>query len=150
MSRLNDLLHNTQAGLLPYLQAKIAADFNHLIVRQYSFGSTSQRTGYRVRSVRTIARPDRTHERTVSVAIGKLLDITTDQDYQIVAADFANALGDAITHWSLCNAAGLKESITEIDANLAPVQNPNVTGGSSSPAAWAIAIVLSFQVTYWD
>ncbi|MGC8710966.1 MAG: hypothetical protein ACP5RH_01105 [Leptodesmis sp.] len=78
------------------------------------------------------------------------MDIATEQDYQIVAADFANALGDAVIEWSRCKATGLKDPITEIDVSLAPVQNPNVTGGSAAPAAWAIAIVLSFQLTYWD
>lgn len=148
MSRLNDLIHNAQIGLFPHLQNKIAEDFNHLIIRQYSFGSASQRTGYRIRSIKTIVRPDKI--RTVQIAIGKLIDIATDQDYQIVAGDFVNALEDAIIEWSRCKAVGLAGPITEINASLAPVQNQGVTGSGTNPAAWAIAVILSFQMDYWD
>jgi hypothetical protein len=151
VTRLNDLLHNAQTGLLPYLQAKIASDFSNLIVRQYTFGSASQRTGYRIRSIRTQIEHARVRSRTVSVAIGKLIDIVDDvNDYQIIAGDFANSLGDAIAEWSVCRPLGLKSAITDIDANLALLQNPTVTGSSSAPAAWCFAVILSFQMEYWD
>ncbi len=151
MSRLNDLLHDAQTGLLPYLQTKIAADFGHLIIRQYSFGSASQRTGYRVRSIRTTIEDVRAKRRVASISVGKLIDIANDgQDYQILAGDFANGLADAIAEWSRCKAPGLKASVTEVDCNLAPVQNPTITGGSSTPAAWAMVAIASFQIEYWD
>jgi hypothetical protein len=150
MTRLNDLLHDANAGLLPYLQTRIAADFNHLIIRQYSFGSAAQRTGYRIRSIRTEIEDSKVHWRTASVAIGRLIDISTDQDYQIVAGDFANALSDAITDWSRCKAPGVRKPVTEIDANLAPVQNPGITGASTNPASWAIAVILSLEIEFWD
>ena len=150
MTRLSDLLHDANTGLLPYLQTRIAADFNHLIIRQYSFGSVAQRTGYRIRSIRTEIEDSKVHWRTASIAIGKLIDIATDQDYQIVAGDFANALSDAITDWSRCKAPGMRKPITEIDANIAPVQNPTMTGSSSAPAAWAEVVILSFAIEFWD
>lgn len=150
MTRINDLLTNAQNGLMPYLQARINDNFARLIVRQYTFGSTSQRTGYRIRSIQTGADSARSKTRTAAIVIGKLVDIATDQDYQIVGADFANSLADAIAEWSRCKAIGLKAPISTVDANLTVLQNPAQPSQNSTPSAWAIAVVLSFQMEYVD
>lgn len=132
-------------GLLPYLEAQLAVDFDRLQARPYNFGSKSGQAGFRYRdrqSEPVTGSPHSPRRITQSIIVGKLLRITgNDAQAMSEAINLVESMEQTIQVWANCKCPGL-EAIGTIRSSF-PIE-PN----SQEVNSWFVAVQLFFDLTY--
>lgn len=161
MPKIRDILTHddpTNLGLIPYLSDRLGGDWDRFQLRPWNFKSADpaptdnklpdndNNSGFRFGQQQWQRSEDgRTFSCTQEIRLGYLLTHDDPLELQIVSAELALKLNEAVSEWSCCT-QWARQCIDTSIGGFVYSPNPNISSGN--PRAWAIAIVREFELIF--
>jgi hypothetical protein len=148
MASIATILNDPTTGLIPYLELKLATDWNRFQLRNWTFiDAEDNRSGFRLRESVTQEQTWDSFKASWTITLGKVFSMDDPTLSQVAGGQFREQIDNLIIHWSRGVCPSLCEPITRIVGMNDIEQNRNVS--SENDGAWNIVVVREFEFSYY-
>jgi hypothetical protein len=148
MASIATILNDPTTGLIPYLELKLAADWNRFQLRNWTFiDADDNSSGFRLREGTTQQETWDKYKVTWTITLGKVITVDDPTLSQVAGGQLREQLDNLIIHWSTGVCRSLSEPISRITGMNDIEQNRRVS--SENTGAWNIFVVREFEFAYY-
>ena len=143
MATIANILNAPNTGLIPYLEARLATNWNRFQLRNWTFIDTDDNSsGFRLRESVTQQESYDKFIATWTITLGKVITMDDPTLSQVAGGQLREELDNAIIHWSSGVCRLLSAPVSRITGMNDIEQNRRVS--SENPGAWNIFVVREF------
>ena len=148
MASIAQILNNPTYGLIPYLELKLATDWNRFQLRNWSFlDNENNASGFRLRESVTQEETWDKFIATWTITLGKVLTMDDPTLSQVAGGQFREQLDNLIFHWSRGVCPLLSQPVQRITGMNDIEPNRNIS--SENDGAWNIVVIREFEFSYY-
>jgi hypothetical protein len=148
LATIADIINQPTTGLIPYLTARLAVNWNRYQLRDWAFIDTDDNTsGFRLREGTTQQETWDKYIVTWTITLGKVISIDDPTLSQVLGGQLREEIDQAIIHWASGVRRDLIGGVTRITGMNDIEQNRRVS--SENPGAWDIFVVREFEFSYY-